>query len=33
MRDNPYYNPEELGLTTVATVEDEQNWDFHILAI
>lgn len=33
MRDNPYYNPEDLGLTTVATVEDEQHWDFHILAI
>ena len=33
MRDNPYYNPEDLGLTPVATVEDERNWDFNILAI
>jgi len=30
---NPYYSPESLGLTTVATVEDEPDYDFQILAI
>lgn len=30
---NPYYAPEKMGLEILATIEDEPNWDFDIMAI